>query len=232
MLLLPYLGEKALYNAYDFDEPWNGPNNSNLAARMPKVFRCPTQQEAGQPDTETNYFAVVGPATAWPGSNGTAISHITDGTSHTIMLIEASGLGNNWMEPRDVTVDEAVELLTGKPRSGHLVVDDALLTTTYHETSSRNIVLCDARVAWMRQLNDRDTARALLTIAGGESIPSPSNLDEVYTDPVTTTVVKWSKVWALSVFVVLAVLPVAWLGRRRKAEKMATTEKSQTAGEP
>ena len=41
VLILPMLGEQALYDAYDFDEPWNGPNNRKLASKMPAVFACP-----------------------------------------------------------------------------------------------------------------------------------------------------------------------------------------------
>ncbi len=28
--ILPYLEQQALYNAYNFDEPWDGPNNRKL----------------------------------------------------------------------------------------------------------------------------------------------------------------------------------------------------------
>ena len=38
VLILPFLDEQALYDKYDFDEPWNGPNNSKLADSMPPVY--------------------------------------------------------------------------------------------------------------------------------------------------------------------------------------------------
>lgn len=41
VFLLPYLGQKELYNRYKFDEPWNGPNNKMLIAEMPDVFHDP-----------------------------------------------------------------------------------------------------------------------------------------------------------------------------------------------
>ena len=125
------------------------------------------------------------------------------------MVIEASGLGIHWMEPRDVTLNEAVELLTAKPRSGHMHVEDGFLTKTYYETSSRNVAYCDGHVAWMWQLNDADAARALLTVAGGETLPNA--FDEAYVAEVSRTVIKWGVVWSLSVFVCLSLLPAAWI---------------------
>ena len=35
VLILPFVDENALYAMYDFDEPWDGPNNSKLAAQCP-----------------------------------------------------------------------------------------------------------------------------------------------------------------------------------------------------
>ena len=58
-LILPYIEEDALYAAYNFDEPWNGPNNRKLAEYIPDVFRCPAEEN----EEYTNYLAVVGPHT-------------------------------------------------------------------------------------------------------------------------------------------------------------------------
>jgi prepilin-type processing-associated H-X9-DG protein len=223
VLILPFLGETALYNRYNFNEPWNGPNNSRLAQFMPDVYRCPGQSDQASGAVETQYFAVVGPETGWPGSKGRSVRQFRDGTSKTIMVIEASGLGIHWMEPRDVTVDDAIELLTSKPRSGHAHYDDGFLTTTYHETSFRNVVYCDGHVTWMGQLEDAEIAKALLTYAGDERF----DLDQRgnYIKPKMTTLVKWGKVWSLSVFAILSLLPAAWLRRRAaKNKELASLE--------
>ncbi len=72
VLILPFLGEQALYDAYDFREPWNGPRNRQLAARMPDVFRCPGEDRETRrsPGDRTRYLAVVGPHAAWLGYDG------------------------------------------------------------------------------------------------------------------------------------------------------------------
>src|SRR4051794_10739862 len=38
VLILPYLGEKKLYEEFRLDEPWDGPHNKKLLAKMPEVF--------------------------------------------------------------------------------------------------------------------------------------------------------------------------------------------------
>ena len=224
VLILPYLGETALYNKYNFNEPWNGPNNSKLAGQIPAAFRCPAHpKQNGAPSSETHYFAIVDPATAWPNGAARPISQISDGTSKTIMVIEASGLATNWMEPRDVSLAEAVELLTTKPRSGHQHFEDGFLTMTYYETSYRHVAFCDGSVHRMEQHFD-EIARSLLTAAGGEVIPQAPNRPLQYVEPKTTTIIKWGKVWGLSVFIVLSLLPALLLCRSTIRSESAAEE--------
>src|SRR5262245_18129478 len=56
VLILPFLGERNLYEAYQFDEPWNGPSNSKLAEQVPACYRCPSRS-GKQPKLETSYVA-------------------------------------------------------------------------------------------------------------------------------------------------------------------------------
>jgi Protein of unknown function (DUF1559) len=38
VLILPFLAQQELYRAYNFDEPWNGPNNRNLESRIGNIY--------------------------------------------------------------------------------------------------------------------------------------------------------------------------------------------------
>ncbi len=38
MAILPYIEQKELYKAYNFDEPWDGPNNRKLIDKMPAIY--------------------------------------------------------------------------------------------------------------------------------------------------------------------------------------------------
>ncbi|HXY34134.1 MAG TPA: DUF1559 domain-containing protein [Planctomycetaceae bacterium] len=105
VLLLRFLEEGGLYKQYRFDEPWDGPHNRALAAQTPLIFRCASDLEN---TTEANYFVVVGPNTVFPGATPIGIKDITDGTANTILLVEAIHSGINWLEPQDMSYEEAV----------------------------------------------------------------------------------------------------------------------------
>lgn len=103
-LILPHLDRRDLYDAYRFDEPWDGPNNRTLADRMPAAYACPNERNpAGT--TKTSFIAVVGPHTAWPGARPLALTDILDPRSTTISLVEVTDAAIPWLEPRDMEYD-------------------------------------------------------------------------------------------------------------------------------
>src|SRR4051794_35829717 len=65
VLILPFLEQSGVYNAYNFDEPWDGPNNAKLASQVGNIFRRP---EAAGDSAMTSFVAVVGPETVFPGA--------------------------------------------------------------------------------------------------------------------------------------------------------------------
>ncbi|MHB0960963.1 MAG: DUF1559 family PulG-like putative transporter [Pirellulaceae bacterium] len=103
VLILPFIEENELYEAYRFDEPWNGPNNLKLAEQMPQIFHMPNDPF---PTTTTNIVAVVGPETAFPGSGCTQRDDFTDGLDNTILVAEITSSGICWLEPRDLHVED------------------------------------------------------------------------------------------------------------------------------
>jgi hypothetical protein len=91
VLLLPYLGYEDLYAQYNFEEPWDGPNNSRLADRMPQVYALHGEYEEGK--TITNYLSVVGAETAWPTDRKLSEMDVKDGVSRTIAIVETMAPG-------------------------------------------------------------------------------------------------------------------------------------------
>ena len=112
VLLLPYVDRTGLYNRYNFHEPWDGPSNRKLLSDMPAVYACPemTQSPHGHGNC-TSYVFVVGPRTASPGPVGRKINNFKDGISDTILVIESNAGSIHWTEPRDLSVEEALDLL-------------------------------------------------------------------------------------------------------------------------
>jgi hypothetical protein len=97
-LILPFAGEAALYQAYRFDEAWDGPNNSRLAGRMPALYRCPAHARDGC----SSYAVVVGPETAFPAPASASLAQITDGPSVLVCEVEEGRIP--WLEPRDLAL--------------------------------------------------------------------------------------------------------------------------------
>lgn len=102
VLILPQLGERELFAAYRFDEPWNGPHNSKLSRRMPAVFGFPGESPA-------KFLAVTGRNTAWPEYLSSRIREFTGGTSNGIMLVESADSDVNWLEPRHIPFRQAMK---------------------------------------------------------------------------------------------------------------------------
>jgi hypothetical protein len=158
VLLLPFLHYEKLYRLYDFTQPWNSPKNALLAKRMPHEYRCPAVQD--EKSLATSYVAVVGPATAWPGSKCVRFQDIKDGTSDTILLVEVANSTINWMEPRDMSFDRAVIGVNMDRRRG----------IGSHHHGGANVALADSSTRFLPDSVSPAALRTLLTLADGESI--------------------------------------------------------------
>jgi hypothetical protein len=86
--LLPHLGEKKLYESFRLDQPWDSPHNKKLLARMPEVFASPRVKLKGK--GVTVYEVFQGPDAVFGRGRPMRVSSIPDGTSNTIMVVEAS----------------------------------------------------------------------------------------------------------------------------------------------
>jgi hypothetical protein len=147
VLLLPYIEGDAIFKAYRFDEPWNGPHNGQLSERMPRTF---TLSDAKHPTPTTNYLAVVGSETIWPGHESRKWGDI-DSASETILIVENHGLNAHWMAPRDL--DFATMSFTFNHPHG--------LSSRY---SSPGVALVDGSVRSFTEGYDPETLRAMLTV--------------------------------------------------------------------
>ena len=100
--ILPYIEENEIYNRYRFDQPWDSPHNSKVTARMPDVFRHPSQP---RDTTSASYYVVVGEETMFrPDSRAVTFGNVLDGTSNTIMVVEAKR-DVHWAKPEDIQYD-------------------------------------------------------------------------------------------------------------------------------
>ncbi len=166
VVLLPYFEDdstRQLAEQYNFDEPWNSPHNRALAGAMPAVYRCPSDESN---TTQANYAAVVGPQTGWPGTHGINARDVADGTSNTIAVVEVANAGIHWMEPRDLTFEQAAQGIN--PRGATACISS-------NHTDGANVLLFDASVHYLQNDIPPDLLRALLTANGGEPAEPPTN---------------------------------------------------------
>jgi hypothetical protein len=155
VLILPYLEQDAVYRRYLFSEPWDGPNNRQLELPTPGsyVFHGEKRTES----TTTNYLAIVGPETVWPGRSTITSDAVKDGKEGTILVVENRGAGIHWMEPRDLSFAD-MDFTFNSPRG---------LSSKYRDPA---VATLDGRVYRLRKELSAETLRALLTIRGSERV--------------------------------------------------------------
>jgi hypothetical protein len=149
--ILPYLEQNDLFKSYDFDEPWDGPNNIKLLERMPSVYDH--QERSGGRVTNTSYFVFTGPDTMLGKGDKPSFADVLDGTSNTLMLVEAKR-DVPWTKPEDIPFDRQGKL----PELGGFSPDGF------------NAGFGDGSVRYIKQTINPQTLRALITRAGGEVI--------------------------------------------------------------
>jgi hypothetical protein len=164
VLILPYLDERALYDAYNLDEPWNGPHNNRLLAERPFVYACPGDAYArATGSTCTSYVAVVGADTLWPKNEP---GRFPKAASETIMLVETSDGQIPWTEPRDLNLDS---LRAGSPgcetvSSKHFPDNEFFVKTI---RAGVNVALADGNTPFLRSgLLASDKFPDLLKVGG------------------------------------------------------------------
>jgi RNA polymerase sigma factor (sigma-70 family) len=104
--VLPYLGEAALYEQFNKDEPWDSPTNKKLLSRMPQVYRVRSQKGNA---TETFYQGFAGAGTMFDPAKKVGMIDVTDGTSNTLFVVEARS-SVPWTKPQDLEYDASKRL--------------------------------------------------------------------------------------------------------------------------
>ena len=99
--ILPYIEQNEIYEQYDFSQDWDSPHNLAVTSNMPDVFRADWDDEDS---TNTSFFLLTGPDSPLGGEKAMGFGEITDGSSNTIMAVEAKR-DIHWAKPEDIMVD-------------------------------------------------------------------------------------------------------------------------------
>lgn len=99
--LLPFLGQRKLYEKFKLDEPWSSAHNRQLIQEIPDVYSIPGEKSD---EGRTAYLAIVGRNTMFPERfAATQMREVTDGTSNTVLIAEAKRReAAIWTQPQDI----------------------------------------------------------------------------------------------------------------------------------
>jgi hypothetical protein len=111
--ILPWFAfDHPMATQYDRDKTWDSPVNARLAGSMPPFYRCPSQKNSNS----TSYFMI----------NDLSKLDIASIPPKAILVIEISGVGRGWSDPRDEAVypEQSSRLASGHPRGFGVILSD------------------------------------------------------------------------------------------------------------
>lgn len=167
--LKPYNDD--LGKGYQYDEPWNSPENSKLHSVVCKEYHCHLD---ASPNTDTSYLTVQGPATFFPDNGTIKLSEHQDGLTNSILVVETHQSGIHWMEPRDLRIEDAVK---GLNRPGSLSISSNHKYFSDRKRDGAFVSFADGRVQFLNSNIDPKLLRSLL------EIDNPDKPKEKYISP-------------------------------------------------
>ena len=142
--ILPLINQSELFNEYHFDQPWDSPQNLEVANKMPEVYRTSRNDKAS-----TSFVMLTGDGAFDSLGKPASFTNITDGTSNTIAILQ-SGVEVPWTKPEDFSYT------AGGPLP--------------ELSSSRLVGMADGAVKQLTKLTEEEF-HILITRAGGEVTP-------------------------------------------------------------
>ncbi len=153
--ILPYIEQAPLYEQFHLEEPWDSPHNKTLIDQMPPVYACPSG--TFQPG-HTGYRVFVGAGAAFELTEPAGIQNFTDGTSNTLLVVEAEE-SVPWTKPEGIPFDPEANPSdqTGSKHPGGF-----------------NALFADGSVRFISDAVNEIVLKALITRAGSEVISADS----------------------------------------------------------
>jgi len=151
---------------------WDHSANLPLAQWKTEIYWCPANRtpQDDQQRWYTAYAFLTGPGTAFPAEGPRTFDDIADGTTSTLLAVEACGRNIVWTEPRDVDVSReeiGINAAGNQPGTSNGII------SSYHRHDSNdpggaNCAFADGHAGFLSQKISPDVLRKLTTATGGE----------------------------------------------------------------
>ena len=213
VLILPLIEQSALYAKYDFNEPWDGPNNIKLVDQMPPSYACPCKSQKGL----TPYKLVVDKDTPFEAGMKLSYADLPDGSFNTFAIVEDLGDPVPWTKPEDLTIEQTVAVLTS-----HGV---GFETHSRHEQFSSNLAVAsisflDGSTFIVGPDVEPDVIRDLCTRNDQRAVDRDALINS------SITVVRWDRYITLIVYIILLMVPgliALRVGRSKMVSKIRSS---------
>jgi type II secretory pathway pseudopilin PulG len=150
-LILPYLGEEALYEKIDLSKPWSDPANKAAFDTPLRVYHCPS---VNCPPTDTTYLAIVVPGGCFRKTEPRRLAEISDSHNLTLLVMEVDAKRSiHWMTHFDAA----------EPMIAKLGTKDNLP----HRSGSQ-VLSVDGTVRFLSTETSPEIIRALVTVDGDD----------------------------------------------------------------
>lgn len=168
--ILPWIEHDQLAEQYSRTDSWDSPINQPMQRETVRKFRCPTAPDWTRANHKgavfTSYVLPTGDQTIFGDVSGPgrSIRDIRDGTSNTLMIMEACGSQIIWTEPRDLDVS-TTPLSVNQP--GNEPGTSPGLLSSFH-TGGATAAMADGSVMFFSSEIDPLVLKSLTTASGND----------------------------------------------------------------
>jgi len=155
VMILPFMDQHVLYREFHLDEPWDSEHNLKLVSKMPAVLKSLGQPNEKSEPGKTRFVAPLTKESLFGRTGAVRFQDITDGTSNTLMVVEASAnRAVIWTKPEDILIDE----------------NDPLSSIINKDANGFAACMCDGSARLFPRRILPAALQGILTINGGEII--------------------------------------------------------------
>lgn len=151
VLLLPYVGQRKLFDKIRLDEPWDSEHNRQFHKQLIEIYQCPS---SGLKPGQTTYSVVVGPDTAFQAGQGKQLSDFGPKSAGMILIVERRSPGC-WMDPTLNVPQEVAEEGVNESASGN----DAIASP---HPGGANVGQRNGSAQFLSEIVDPETLKGLL----------------------------------------------------------------------